>query len=130
SACSSPLAIGSDNASFAEIRARSVHGDGFRHELAIVGIEEPGLANYMTKRGDVMDEIVPVHAAKTHLSQLLARVEAGEVITIARGRTPVAKLVPIAPKAKREFGAMRGKIAVGSEFFEPLPEDELDRWGQ
>jgi PIN domain nuclease of toxin-antitoxin system len=30
-----------------------------------------------------MDEIVSVHAAKTHLSQLLARVEAGEVITIA-----------------------------------------------
>jgi prevent-host-death family protein len=77
-----------------------------------------------------MDEIVPVHAAKTHLSQLLARVEAGEVITIARGRTPVAKLVPIAPKAKREFGAMRGKIVVGPEFFEPLPQDELDRWGQ
>jgi prevent-host-death family protein len=76
-----------------------------------------------------MDEIVPVHAAKTHLSRLLARVEAGEVITIARGRTPVAKLVPIVPKAKREFGAMRGKIAVGPEFFEPLPEDELDRWG-
>jgi antitoxin (DNA-binding transcriptional repressor) of toxin-antitoxin stability system len=42
----------------------------------------------------------------------------------------VAKLVPIAPKAKREFGAMRGKIAVGPEFFEPLPQDELDRWGQ
>ena len=35
-----------------------------------------------------MDEIVSVHAAKTHLSQLLARVEAGAVITIARGRNP------------------------------------------
>jgi prevent-host-death family protein len=77
-----------------------------------------------------MDEIVSVHAAKTHLSRLLARVEAGEVIAIARGRTPVAKLVPIAPKAKREFGAMRGKINIGPEFFEPLPEDELDRWDQ
>jgi|SRR4029077_10468388 prevent-host-death family protein len=102
-----------------------------------MGIGEPDLANYMTnlaevisQAGDFMDEIVPVHAAKTHLSRLLARVEAGEVITIARGRTPVAKLVPIAPKGKREFGAMRGKIAVGPEFFEPLPEDELDRWGQ
>ena len=74
-----------------------------------------------------MDNTISVHLAKTHLSQLLARVEAGEVITIARGRTPVAKLVPIAPKAKREFGAMRGKISIGPEFFEPLPEDELDR---
>ena len=77
-----------------------------------------------------MDNTVSVHLAKTHLSQLLARVEAGEVITIARGRTPVAKLVPIAPKAKRQFGAMRGKISIGPEFFEPLPEDELDRWEQ
>jgi prevent-host-death family protein len=77
-----------------------------------------------------MDEIVSVHAAKTHLSQLLARVEEGEVITIARGRTPVAKLVPIAPKAKREFGAMRDKIGVGPKFFEPLSEDEIDRWDQ
>jgi prevent-host-death family protein len=77
-----------------------------------------------------MEEIVSVHAAKTHLSQLLARVEAGEVITIARARTPVAKLVPIAPRPKREFGAMRGQISIGPEFFEPLPEDELDPWEQ
>ena len=75
-----------------------------------------------------MEEIVSVHAAKTHLSRLLARVEAGEVITIARRRTPVAKLVPIAPKPKREFGAMRGRISIGPEFFDPLPEDELARW--
>jgi len=77
-----------------------------------------------------MDDVVSVHAAKTHLSQLLARVEAGEVVTIARGRTPVARLVPIAPKPRRQFGAMRGQIAIGPEFFEPLPEDELDRWEQ
>ena len=77
-----------------------------------------------------MDDVVTVHAAKTHLSRLLARVEAGEVITIARGRTPVAKLVPIAPRPRREFGAMRGQIAIGPEFFDPLPEDELDRWEQ
>jgi len=77
-----------------------------------------------------MDDTVSVHAAKTHLSQLLARVEAGEVIIIARGRTPVAKLVPFAPKAKREFGAMRGKISIGPEFFDPLPPEELDRWNQ
>jgi prevent-host-death family protein len=77
-----------------------------------------------------MGDTVSVHAAKTHLSQLLARVEAGEVIVIARGRTPVAKLVPFAPKAKREFGAMRGKISIGPEFFDPLPPEELDRWDQ
>ncbi len=69
-----------------------------------------------------------VHAAKTQLSKLLARVEAGEVITIARGKTPVAKLVPAVRKGKREFGAMRGKFSVGPEFFDPLPDDELDLW--
>ena len=77
-----------------------------------------------------MADIVTVHAAKTELSKLLARVEAGEEITIARGKHPVARLVPIAPKAKRLFGAMRGKVALGPEFFEPLPEDELKAWDQ
>lgn len=75
-----------------------------------------------------MDEMVSVHAAKTQLSKLLARVEAGEVITIARGKTPVAKLVPAVRKGKREFGAMRGKFSIGPEFFDPLPDDELDFW--
>jgi prevent-host-death family protein len=75
-----------------------------------------------------MDDIISIHAAKTHLSQLIARVEAGEVITIVRGKTPVAKLVPIVHKGKREFGAMRGKFSIGPEFFEPLPNDELDLW--
>jgi prevent-host-death family protein len=84
----------------------------------------------MTKRGIIMDDMFSVHFAKTHLSRLLARVEAGDVITIARGRTPIAKLVPVAPKDKREFGAMRGQVSIGPEFFEPLPEDELKRWDQ
>jgi prevent-host-death family protein len=75
-----------------------------------------------------MDDIVSVHTGKTHLSKLLARVEAGEVITIARGRTPVAKLVPAVRKGKREFGAMRGKFSIGPDFFDPLPDGELDLW--
>lgn len=75
-----------------------------------------------------MDDIVSVHVAKTQLSKLLVRVEAGEVITITRGKTPVAKLVRAIPKGKREFGAMRGKFAIGPEFFDPLPDDELDLW--
>ena len=73
-------------------------------------------------------EIIAVGAAKIRLSQLLSRVEAGETIVVARGRAPVAKLVPMAPKRRREFGAMRGKFVIGPEFFEPLPNDELDRW--
>jgi prevent-host-death family protein len=72
--------------------------------------------------------VVSVRSAMVDFSQLLARVEAGESITIVRGRTPIAKLVPIAPEGRREFGAMRGRFSVGAEFFDPLPNDELDRW--
>jgi prevent-host-death family protein len=74
-------------------------------------------------------ETVTIHTAKTTLSQLLARVEAGEEIILARGKHPVAKLVPIQPPVtKRRFGALRGIIRVGPEFFEPLPEEELAAW--
>ncbi len=73
--------------------------------------------------------IVTIHTAKTILSQLLARVEAGEEIILARGKTPIAKLVPFqAPATKRRFGALRGVVSVGPEFFDLLPEDELQAW--
>ena len=77
-----------------------------------------------------MSETVSIHAAKTNLSKLVARAEAGEEIIIARGNKPAAKLVPVEPKGKRVFGALRGKIAIGPEFFEPLPPEELDPWEQ
>jgi prevent-host-death family protein len=72
---------------------------------------------------------VTIHKAKTTLSQLVADVEAGEEIILARGKHPVAKIVPIKKLGKRKFGAMKGKIKIGPEFFEPLPEDELKLWG-
>ena len=72
-----------------------------------------------------------IHSAKTNLSQLVSRAEAGEEIIIARGKQPVAKLVPLQPaKPKRQFGAMRGLFTVGPEFFEPLSPEELDAWEQ
>jgi prevent-host-death family protein len=74
-------------------------------------------------------DTVTIHTAKTTLSQLLARVEAGEEIILARGNQPVAKLVPYqAPPTKRRFGALRGIISIGPAFFEPLSEKELARW--
>jgi antitoxin (DNA-binding transcriptional repressor) of toxin-antitoxin stability system len=74
-------------------------------------------------------EIVTIHIAKTTLSQLLARVEAGEEIVLARGKDPIAKLVPFQPpKKKRRFGALKGSVSIGPEFFEPLPEEELKCW--
>ena len=42
--------------------------------------------------------VVGAYEAKTHLSELLERVEAGEEITITKHGTPVAKLVPAKKK--------------------------------
>ena len=47
-----------------------------------------------------MDEPISIHAAKTHLSRLIARAEAGEEIIIARGRKPVVKLVSLEAKPR------------------------------
>ncbi len=73
---------------------------------------------------------VTVHAAKTHLSKLLAAVEAGEEVIIQRGRTPIARLVKIEPKTGRRpgFGALKGVIKLDESFFDPLPEEELAAW--
>lgn len=73
--------------------------------------------------------MVNVHQAKTHLSRLLARAEAGEDVVIARNGAPVARLVSIrGRRGKRRFGALRGRIVIDDRFFEPLPESELVRW--
>lgn len=74
-------------------------------------------------------KVVTIHAAKTRLSQLLAEVEAGAEIVLARGKTPIAKLTRyIAPEARRQPGALRGRIEIGPDFFDPLPEEELKAW--
>ena len=70
---------------------------------------------------------VRVHEAKTHLSALLARVEAGEEITVARGDVEIAKIVPLRPTvARRELGFV--PFEVPESFFDPLPDEELDAW--
>jgi prevent-host-death family protein len=72
---------------------------------------------------------VTIHDAKTNLSKLIARVEAGEEIVIARGKTPVARLTPVrAAPATRRFGTLKGIVSVGPEFFEPLSDEELAEW--
>jgi len=77
-----------------------------------------------------MSKIHSVHEAKTNLSRLLERACAGEEIIIARGKIPVARLVPIESLVpRRQFGAMKGRARVTGAFFEPLPDDELAVWG-
>lgn len=71
---------------------------------------------------------VNVHQAKTQLSRLLARVEAGEEVVIARRGEPVARLVGCKPRIKRQPDVLKGKIVVPDSFFDPLPEEELKAW--
>jgi prevent-host-death family protein len=72
------------------------------------------------KRAAKTASVVNVHAAKTQLSRLLARVVAGEEITIARAGQPLARLVPLTPAAApgpRMPGRFKG-------MFGPLTDDE------
>ena len=74
-------------------------------------------------------ETVTIHKAKTELSRLIEKACRGEEIVIARGKKPVVRLVAIEDKrGERQPGALRGKLKVGPEFFEPLPPEELDAW--
>lgn len=67
-------------------------------------------------------ETVNVHEAKTHLSKLLERVEAGEEIILARNGKPVARLVPMR-RVRRRPGGMKGRIWISEDFDAPLPEE-------
>jgi prevent-host-death family protein len=73
---------------------------------------------------------VTIHEAKTQLSKLIARAEAGEEIVIARGKEPVVRLAPIAKtKKRREPGFLKGTFDIPDAFFfDPLPEEELRAW--
>lgn len=65
---------------------------------------------------------VTVQEAKTQLSRLLRRVEAGESVLIRRGREPVAMLVraPTQPGKRRIWGALEGSVP--DDFDQPLPD--------
>jgi prevent-host-death family protein len=75
-------------------------------------------------------DTVNVYEAKTHFSQLLARVEHGEEITISRHGRPVARLVPHASqRTPRTPGFWRGKVTVAADFDDFSDADERDWYG-
>jgi prevent-host-death family protein len=77
-----------------------------------------------------VEKPINIHEAKTHLSRLVERVEAGEEITLARAGRPVARLVPYrARQVPRRPGLWKGQVSMDPDFDEPLPEFEqaLDR---
>lgn len=66
-----------------------------------------------------MKEMLNVHAAKTNFSKLLARVAKGEEIVIAKGGTPVARLVPYAAgSSERPLGILAGKVWMSDDAIE------------
>ena len=70
-----------------------------------------------------MDKSINIHEAKTHLSRLIERVEAGEEITLARAGRPVARIVPIKrAREPRPLGFWKGRVRIGDDFDAPLPE--------
>jgi len=71
-------------------------------------------------------EIVNIHEAKTHFSKLLARVNSGEEIIIAKSGKPYARLMPFKQAKKRIPGIAEGRVT--EAFFDALSEDELRKW--
>lgn len=75
-----------------------------------------------------MGEQVNIHAAKTHLSRLVERVEAGEEIVIARDGRPVARLVPLRIQTKpRPLGRWKGKLWVAPDWDSTEVNEEIAR---
>ncbi len=71
-----------------------------------------------------------MHEAKTQLSRLVERAEAGEEIVIARNGTPVVRLVPVA--RTNALGAVRGSLRGQVRFaedFDDLPDDIAEAFG-
>jgi len=75
---------------------------------------------------------VTTHEAKTHLSRLLAEVEAGEEVIIARGTRPVARLVALTRATRRtrpKVGTCTSNpVRWTKDAFAPLSDKELEEW--
>jgi prevent-host-death family protein len=77
-------------------------------------------------QGRDMTVTVKVGEAKTRLSDLLTRIEAGEEVIIARGNRPIAELVPVDDRARREAAieALRTLTAR----FKPISQEDVRAW--
>ena len=80
-----------------------------------------------------MPDSIDTYAAKTRLSRLLARVEAGEEIVITRRGKPVARLVPAAPRKPCIIGPLKGQFVAPADIHDgdeeiarPFEESEIE----
>lgn len=73
-----------------------------------------------------MSVTVKVAEAKAHLSELLARVEAGEEVIIARGNAPIARLTAIDERRQR-LAAIEAVRAIRARA-KPVTQEEIRAW--
>ena len=70
--------------------------------------------------------IVPMHQAKSSLSQLVKRAAGGETIFIGSyGRAEAVLSAAANRKPKKRLGLSAGKLTVPDDFDAPLPQDIL-----
>jgi len=69
---------------------------------------------------------VKIGEAKTHLSELLVKVEAGEQVVIARGAEPIAKLTRIAKD--NDVNAVIEEIRAARARAKPVTTEEILAW--
>ncbi len=72
-----------------------------------------------------MATMVNTHEAKTHLSRLLAQVEAGEEVYIARAGKRIAKLVRADAPQPRQFGTAAGSLVLQPGWDDPMSDEEI-----
>jgi prevent-host-death family protein len=71
---------------------------------------------------------VNVHEAKSQLSALLARVEQGEEVVVARAGVPVARLVRYeAPTGRRPLGVWKGEAWLADDWDSDETNEEIAR---
>ncbi|MCC8166336.1 MAG: type II toxin-antitoxin system prevent-host-death family antitoxin [Planctomycetes bacterium] len=71
-------------------------------------------------------DTVPIHEAKSTLSQLVKRAAGGEIILIGENGKPEAVLTSVIKlKPRKRIGLLAGKLSVPDDFDAPLPDDVL-----
>lgn len=69
-----------------------------------------------------------IHDAKTNLSRIIDRVEHGEEIIISRAGNPVAKVIPLNPRAQRvRRGSLAGRLVLSDDWDTPEVNDAIAR---
>ncbi len=72
-----------------------------------------------------------IFEAKTKLSELVRKAQAGETVIITSGRekTPVVRLEPVQPVKPKRLGLMQTPgFELPASFWEPMSEEDLLLW--